>query len=626
MHLRSAVRSPVESGCLVVNPRPDIRRPAKPSAGGLAAMRNEDTPQRKLLKGIDSPQKIHNSNRPRACVRSGGFYSTPAQFERWNGSMRLQSRRALTSISYAAGIAVVLSLGHARFGDSTGTTKSRIDLAVSAIANEILVRPAYAKKKKKNDHGETRDRNSKKSNHEEWPAAASRTPVRKARKRHEQGCLRQQRRQGQGQRKDRHHPRISANAKNETGGKPGTPAPTEDIDDDAPAATVQEVFKKFAQPAPKRRRAPTIDDFDPDLNFKSGSSEVLATGMDAAALQKAKDLGFATATNSNMPGLGLNVTKLVAPAHNGRNVALELLRAQVIHGRFEKNHTYVIYAPADSTENPVTENVPQPGTRTGQCREDRCIGRAAICWNERLSRCARARSRSASSIHRWTSIIPPSPAGKSTSAVSWALYTRSAADWHGTAVLSLLSGSMDSGVPGLAPDAEYFVAETFRTDEQGYATTDTISILKALAWLESQNVMLVNMSFSGPKDVLVEQAIQRMRGRGVTFVAAAGNFGPTAAPSYPAAYKEVIAVTAITKDGGNYPSANRGDYVDLAAPGVQNLDGVARQQGRFPHRNIVRSTFRHRNSRRDAQSQNSEEGRDRRSACYQDRRSRSSRI
>lgn len=475
--------------------------------------------------------------------------------------MRLQSRRALTSISYAAGIAVVLALRQAQFAGDTDAAKSRIDVAVIAIANEILVSPAFAEKKNKKDRGDTRDRNSKKID-QHGASSGFKDAGLKGQK---DGGSKDAFASSGGKGKDNgkiDSSKNSPNAKNETGGKPVTPAPTEDIDDDAPAATVQDVFKKFAQPAPKRRHAPTIDDFDPDLNFKSGSSEILATGMDAAALQKAKDLGFAPATNSNMPGLGLNVTKLVAPAHSSRNVALELLRAQVIQGRFEQNHTYVIYAPADSTENPVTENVPQLGTRTGQCREDRCIGRAAICWNDDLS--VRTRHVKIGIIDTPVDLDHPAFAGRKINVGSFlGAYTRSAADWHGTAVLSLLSGSMDSGVPGLAPDAEYFVAETFRTDEQGYATTDTISILKALAWLESQNVMLVNMSFSGPKDVLVEQAIQRMRSHGVTFVAAAGNFGPTAAPSYPAAYKEVIAVTAITKDGGNYPNANRGDYVDL---------------------------------------------------------------
>jgi subtilisin family serine protease len=54
----------------------------------------------------------------------------------------------------------------------------------------------------------------------------------------------------------------------------------------------------------------------------------------------------------------------------------------------------------------------------------------------------------------------------------------------------------------------------------------------------------------------------------VIFVAAAGNEGPTAEPSYPAAYPQVIAVTAVTKDLRNYRYANRGPHIEFSAPGV----------------------------------------------------------
>ena len=51
-------------------------------------------------------------------------------------------------------------------------------------------------------------------------------------------------------------------------------------------------------------------------------------------------------------------------------------------------------------------------------------------------------------------------------------------------------------------------------------------------------------------------------------VAAAGNNGPGAEPSYPAAYPGVIAVTAVDQNLNVYRRATQGAYVDLAAPGV----------------------------------------------------------
>jgi subtilisin family serine protease len=85
--------------------------------------------------------------------------------------------------------------------------------------------------------------------------------------------------------------------------------------------------------------------------------------------------------------------------------------------------------------------------------------------------------------------------------------------------------------------------------------------------LRSQ-VSVVNMSMSGPHDELLERAIADMSARGVLFVAAAGNGGPNGRPSYPAAYEQVIAVTAVDKNLRSYIHANHGDYIDVAAPGV----------------------------------------------------------
>ena len=64
-------------------------------------------------------------------------------------------------------------------------------------------------------------------------------------------------------------------------------------------------------------------------------------------------------------------------------------------------------------------------------------------------------------------------------------------------------------------------------------------------------------------------AVRRTAARGGVMVAAAGNGGPTALPSYPGAYRDVIAVTAVDQNLTVFQDANRGDYIDFAAPGVR---------------------------------------------------------
>ena len=143
-------------------------------------------------------------------------------------------------------------------------------------------------------------------------------------------------------------------------------------------------------------------------------------------------------------------------------------------------------------------------------------------------------------------------------------------DWHGTGVVALLAGSPTSGTPGLVPDADYVIANAFFKNRSGQSVTDTDHLLWALKVLEQHGAQVVNMSLSGPRDDLVHQRLVELSRQGMIFVAAAGNGGPAASAAYPAAYNdEVIAVTAVDRNQQLYDHANRGDYIDVAAPGVR---------------------------------------------------------
>ncbi|HPG89895.1 MAG TPA: S8 family serine peptidase, partial [Hyphomicrobium sp.] len=110
------------------------------------------------------------------------------------------------------------------------------------------------------------------------------------------------------------------------------------------------------------------------------------------------------------------------------------------------------------------------------------------------------------------------------------------------------------------------------------AQSHTLAILKSLDWSVLNGARIINMSFAGPNDVLLGQAIAAAVKQGVTVIAAAGNAGPDAPPAYPGAYPNVIAVTAIDDKDALYQSANRGTYVAVAAPGV-DIIGAAPNGG-----------------------------------------------
>jgi subtilisin family serine protease len=139
---------------------------------------------------------------------------------------------------------------------------------------------------------------------------------------------------------------------------------------------------------------------------------------------------------------------------------------------------------------------------------------------------------------------------------------------HGTAVATLIAGAdAAAGFEGAARGATVFAGEVMRAAPNG-AHAAARSLLPALDWLLAERVQVANLSFGGPANRLLADALDTALGRAVVVVAAAGNGGPGAPPAYPAAHRGVIAVTANDARGEVYVRANRGAYVTLSAPGV----------------------------------------------------------
>jgi subtilisin family serine protease len=99
----------------------------------------------------------------------------------------------------------------------------------------------------------------------------------------------------------------------------------------------------------------------------------------------------------------------------------------------------------------------------------------------------------------------------------------------------------------------------------------TFNILKGLDWAAAQGARVVNMSFAGPADPRLKDALDQAYKKGMVLIAAAGNAGPKSPPMFPGADKSVIAVTATDPNDALFSGANRGDYVAVAAPGVDIL-------------------------------------------------------
>jgi subtilisin family serine protease len=123
---------------------------------------------------------------------------------------------------------------------------------------------------------------------------------------------------------------------------------------------------------------------------------------------------------------------------------------------------------------------------------------------------------------------------------------------------------------GVAPKVKLLAVRAF-SDTGESAQSTTFSILKGLDWAASRNARIVNMSFAGPADVVLQEMLGKANARGIVLIAAVGNAGPRSPPLYPAADAGVIGVTATDAEDKLMPQANRGPQVALAAPGVEIL-------------------------------------------------------
>ncbi len=151
---------------------------------------------------------------------------------------------------------------------------------------------------------------------------------------------------------------------------------------------------------------------------------------------------------------------------------------------------------------------------------------------------------------------------------------------HGTAIAAMLIGRLEYRVPGLVPNASLVAVEAFHRGYYG-EQADVFSLAEAMDILLKADLNVINMSFSGPRNVVLEEMVKRSVEMGVAVVAAAVNDGPGAEPAYPAAFEPVLAVTAIDHNERAYRQANRGPYINFAAPGVRIWAAASISGGRL---------------------------------------------
>lgn len=145
------------------------------------------------------------------------------------------------------------------------------------------------------------------------------------------------------------------------------------------------------------------------------------------------------------------------------------------------------------------------------------------------------------------------------------------AETHGTVIASILVGQ--GPMHGVAPRADLVAIRAFHEVDPKLGAAESSSFLLSLGVETAlkNGAKIINLSLTGPRDRLVAQMINTALMNRISVIAAAGNEGPKARPAYPAAQDGVIAVTATDQRDQLYQRANHGDYISVAAPGVDIL-------------------------------------------------------
>lgn len=156
---------------------------------------------------------------------------------------------------------------------------------------------------------------------------------------------------------------------------------------------------------------------------------------------------------------------------------------------------------------------------------------------------------------------------------------------HGTHVVGIIAAMTDNekGISGISWKGKVVIIKAL--DKNGEADIDILAdaIVEAA---DIEGVKIINMSWGGPYfSTTLHEAVKYAYNKGITLIAAAGNDGK-ATRNIPAAYKEVIGVTATKEnDSPCYSFTNYNpldvEYYQIAAPGRYIYSTLPTNKGKY---------------------------------------------
>ena len=141
------------------------------------------------------------------------------------------------------------------------------------------------------------------------------------------------------------------------------------------------------------------------------------------------------------------------------------------------------------------------------------------------------------------------------------------ASGHGSHVAGIIASVANNGIggSGVAPNAKILPIKVL--DQAG--SGDARDVAAGVRYAADNGAKVINLSLGGATESSsLSQAIAYANDKGALVVAAAGNGGAADKPKWPASLDLTIAVTAVDPANNATSFDQRGDYIDIAAPGA----------------------------------------------------------
>lgn len=333
------------------------------------------------------------------------------------------------------------------------------------------------------------------------------------------------------------------------------------------------------------------DHYRPGLNYGStgGYGDAAAAGARRRlAARIAREQGLTLVDNWPMPLLGIDCVVMVVPGDEP--LAAVAARMSRLSGVAWSQPLNKFYAQGESR----TADIQQPNDRLFAAQP------AARAWHlADLHRMATGAGVRVAVIDSLVDARHPDLVGRI--AVIRDFVSTPAADvpeLHGTGVAGIIAADANNqvGIAGVAPGARLMGLRACWQRSASATVCDSLSLARALVFAAENNAQVINLSLTGPEDILISRLITAAQRRGAAIVA---SVDPRTGTGFPASVAGVIRVSQdglasnepgvynapgrdvpTTEPGGRWHLVSGNSY---AAAHLSGLLALARQIGRDNH-------------------------------------------